>query len=67
MKRFANLLKKFSLHDLEREATQGNPRHAADIKQEIEHDLEEIEREEGRGHKKPHKWSDEQEHSHWTY
>lgn len=69
MKRFANLLKKLPLYDAEREATRGNNRHSGDIKAEISHNQEEIEREEGRSkdHKKDREWSNETDHSHWTY
>lgn len=70
MKRFANLLKKFSLHDAEREATRGLTRHAENIKIEIRHELEEMEIEEGlrEGRKREiRQWSAETEPSHWTY
>ena len=79
MKRFANILKKLSLYDAEREVTKGGPRHSAERIQEIRHNLEQIIEEDGEDkkhrkeydHKKEHKhkneWSDENDHSHWTY
>jgi hypothetical protein len=70
MKRFANLLKRFSLHDAQREATRGLTRHAENIKIEIRHELEEMEIENGlrEGRKREiRQWSTETDPSHWTY
>ena len=70
MKRFANLLKRLSLYDAEREATRGANRHSENIKAELRHTLEDMEIEQGlrEGRKREiRQWSNETEPSHWTY